>query len=82
MDQYMKFVQYVVLAVLGGTGASVLVTGDFTDRTVLIGLGITLGFRRIRPELQCRALLFDFGPLRDPIPGPVDAGHAIPERPD
>lgn len=41
MDQYMKFIQYVILAVLGGTGASALITGDFTDQTVLIGLLIT-----------------------------------------
>ena len=41
VDQYLKFIQYVVLAVLGGTGASVLITGDFTDQTVLIGLVIT-----------------------------------------
>ena len=36
-----KFVQYVLLAVLGGTGATALITGDFTDRTVLVGLLIT-----------------------------------------
>jgi uncharacterized membrane protein len=37
----MKAIQYVLLAVLGGTGASVLVTGDFSDSTVLIGLLVT-----------------------------------------
>lgn len=36
-----KFVQYVLLAVLGSTGATALILGDFTDRTVLIGLLVT-----------------------------------------
>jgi hypothetical protein len=36
-----KFVQYVLIAVLGSTGATALITGDFTDQTVLIGLVVT-----------------------------------------
>jgi len=36
-----KFVQYVLVAVLGSTGATALITGDFTDRTVVIGLLVT-----------------------------------------
>jgi hypothetical protein len=36
-----KFVIYVLTAVLGGTGITVILAGDFTDRVVLIGLGIT-----------------------------------------
>jgi hypothetical protein len=36
-----KLVQYVLIAVFGSTGATALITGDFTDRTVLIGLAVT-----------------------------------------
>jgi hypothetical protein len=36
-----KFIQYVLIAVLGSTGATALITGDFTDRVVLIGLAVT-----------------------------------------
>ena len=36
-----KFVQYILIAVLGSTGATALITGDLTDRTVVIGLIVT-----------------------------------------
>lgn len=36
-----KFIQYVLIAVLGSTGATALITGDLTDRTVVIGLVVT-----------------------------------------
>jgi len=36
-----KAVQYVLIAVLGSTGATALITGNLADQTVLIGLGVT-----------------------------------------
>jgi hypothetical protein len=36
-----KLIQYVLIAVLGSTGATALITGDLSDRTVLIGLVVT-----------------------------------------
>lgn len=37
-----KLLQYVLIAVLGSTGATALITRDFSDPTVLIGLGVTI----------------------------------------
>lgn len=37
-----KLVQYVLIAVLGSTSASALITGDLTDRTVVVGLVVTV----------------------------------------
>lgn len=36
-----KLLQYVLIAVLGSTGATALITGDLTNRTVVIGLVVT-----------------------------------------
>ena len=41
MPGIQKFVIYVLTAVLGGTGITLVLAGDFSDRVVLIGLGIT-----------------------------------------
>jgi uncharacterized membrane protein YfcA len=36
-----KFFVYVLVAVLGSTGITTILKGDFTDKVVLISLGIT-----------------------------------------
>jgi drug/metabolite transporter (DMT)-like permease len=41
MDYAAKLIQYVLLAVLGSTGAAALLNGGFHDRTIWIGLAIT-----------------------------------------